>query len=90
MRTPMNAILGMADLLADSLLSEEQSAGIFMSFKKLGQTCWFLINDLLDLSKVESGHVELESIGFELRPFLEKIIDMLASRARDRGLGLTL
>ncbi len=88
MRTPMNAILGMADLLAETSLGQEQR-GYVRVFQKAGANLLVLINDLLDLSKVESGHVELESIGFELRAFLEKIIDMLVSRARDRGLDLT-
>jgi PAS domain S-box-containing protein len=89
MRTPMNAILGMADLLSETSLVEEQR-GYVRVFQKAGGNLLVLINDLLDLSKVESGHVELESIGFDLRPFLEKIVEMMVSRARERGLQLTL
>ncbi len=89
MRTPMNAILGMADLLSESPLPEEQRAYVRI-FQKAGANLLNLINDILDLSKVESGHVELESIGFDLQSFLEKIIEMMASPAQDRGLKLTL
>jgi PAS domain S-box-containing protein len=88
MRTPMNAILGMADLLSESSLGEEQRDYVHI-FQKAGASLLDLINDILDLSKVESQHFELESIGFDLRALLEKIIEMMASRARDRGLQLS-
>jgi PAS domain S-box-containing protein len=89
MRTPMNAILGMADLLSGSSLGEEQR-GYIRIFQKAGANLLELINDILDLSKVESGHLELESIGFDLGVLLEKIVEMMASRAQDRGLQLIL
>ena len=63
---------------------------MFGVFQKAGANLLDLINDILDLSKVESGHVELESIGFDLGAVLQKIIEMMASRAQDRGLRLTL
>jgi PAS domain S-box-containing protein len=89
MRTPMNAILGMADLLSESSLHDEQREYVRI-FQRAGANLLDLINDILDLSKVESGHLELESIGFDLRALLEKIIEMMASKAQDRGLQLTL
>jgi len=89
MRTPMNAILGMADLLSESSLQEEQRSYVEI-FQKAGANLLALINDILDLAKVESGHFELESIGFDLHALLEKIVEMMASRAQDRGLRLTL
>ena len=89
MRTPMNAILGMADLLSESSLLGEQREYVQV-FQRAGANLLHLINDILDLSKVESGNVELESIGFDLQDFLEKIIEMMTSRAKDRGLRLTL
>ncbi len=60
MRTPMNAILGMADLLSESSLGEEQRDYVGI-FQKAGASLLDLINNILDLSKVESGYVELES-----------------------------
>jgi len=89
MRTPMNAILGMADLLSESALHEEQR-GYVEIFQKAGANLLALINDILDLAKVESGRFELESIDFDLRALLEKMMEMMASRAQDRGLQLTL
>lgn len=89
MRTPMNAILGMADMLSESSLHDEQRDYVRV-FQKAGANLLDLINDILDLSKVESGHFELESMGFDLNVLLERVIEMMVSRARDRGLQLTL
>jgi PAS domain S-box-containing protein len=89
MRTPMNAILGMADLLSESSLHDEQR-GYVEIFQKAGASLLALINDILDLAKVESGRFELESIDFDLRALLEKIIEMMIPRAQDRGLHLNL
>jgi PAS domain S-box-containing protein len=89
MRTPMNAILGMADLLSESSLSEDQRDYVRI-FQRAGANLLELINNILDLSKVESGHFQLESIGFDLRTLLEKIIELMVPQARNRGLQLTL
>jgi CheY-like chemotaxis protein len=59
-------------------------------FQKAGANLLALINDILDLSKVESGRFELESIGFDLGALLQKIIEMMDSPAQDRGLQLIL
>ncbi len=89
MRTPMNAILGVADLLSESSLLEKQREYVCI-LQKTGANLLDLINNILDLSKVESGHFELEAIDFDLRPLLEKIIEMMDSRARNHGLQLVL
>ena len=89
MRTPMNAILGMADLLSESVLHEEQR-GYVRIFQRAGANLLDLINDILDLSKVESGNFKMEAIGFDLRALLEKTFEMMVSRAHDRGLEFNL
>jgi len=64
-RTPLNAILGMADLLAGTYLSNEQRRYVDVC-QRAGGNLLALINDILDLSKVESGHLELEHTDFDL------------------------
>jgi PAS domain S-box-containing protein len=86
-RTPMNAIIGMADLLWESPLTQEQRDYVRI-FKNAGNTLLTLLNDILDLSKVEAGQVKLEEIDFDLREIVEKAIEVLAIRAREKGLKL--
>ena len=64
-RTPMNAIMGIADLLAKTALSPEQDKYVQI-FRRAGDNLLNLINDILDLSKVEASQLELERTGFSL------------------------
>ena len=88
-RTPMNAIIGMADLLWETSLISEQREYVRI-FRKAGSQLLDLINDILDLSKVESGHLVLESIDFDLGEVLDKTLEMMAIRAHEKGLELAL
>jgi CheY-like chemotaxis protein len=88
-RTPMNAIIGMADLLWDTALISEQREYVRI-FRKAGSQLLDLINDILDLSKVESGHLTLESLDFDLGEVLDKTLEMMAIRAHEKGLELAL
>jgi two-component system sensor histidine kinase/response regulator len=88
-RTPMNAIIGMADLLWETSLTSEQREYVRI-FRKAGGQLLDLINDILDLSKVESGHLALESIDFDLGEVLDKTLEMMAIRAHEKGLELAL
>lgn len=87
LRTPMNAILGMIDLaagenlpaeVADYLQTAHDSADLLLS----------LLNEILDLSRIESGKLELEIAPFQLRPALQETIKTLSVRANEKGLRL--
>jgi len=84
-RTPMNAIIGMAELLYDTSLSREQK-GFVETLEKAGDTLLSLINDILDLSKIEAGDVELEKINFDLGELIETTCDVMSVRARKRSI----
>ena len=86
-RTPMNAIIGMADLLWDTTLTSEQRKYLRI-FRRAGASLLSLINDILDLSKVESGRLDLDSIDFDLSELIDKASEMLALRANEKGLEL--
>src|SRR6266496_2743526 len=86
-RTPLNAIIGIADLLAKTPLAPEQDKYVQI-FRRAGDNLLNLINDILDLSKVEASQLELERTGFSLNDHLEKVTEMVAGRAREKGLVL--
>ena len=84
-RTPMNGILGMLELVLDSDLPPEQKDYIRIA-NSSGQTLLSLLNSILDLSKVEAGKMELESIDFSLRETLEETTKLFAPQAQGKGL----
>jgi len=84
-RTPMNAIIGMADLLAETRLSREQRNYVDV-FKNAGENLLALIEDILDLSKIEADKLTLNHEPFDLETLLDKEIDLMATRALKKGL----
>lgn len=85
-RTPMNGIVGTASLLKDTPLDHEQRK--YVDIMQLSaESLLELINDILDLSKIESGKVEVEQIPFNLRELSEEIMDLLEYRVKEKGLG---
>lgn len=86
-RTPMNAILGMADMLWESRLNKAQRNYVKL-FKNAGDNLLLLINDILDLSKVEAGQLALENIDFELENLFEEIGSTFALRAQAKNIDL--
>jgi signal transduction histidine kinase/DNA-binding response OmpR family regulator len=86
-RTPMNAIIGMADLLLETTLTDEQR-NFVNRFSRAANALLGLINDILDLSKIESGHMKLEEIPFDLRELVETSGELMAVRAQAKSLEL--
>jgi PAS domain S-box-containing protein len=84
-RTPMNAILGMADLMGENKLNSEQRRYLD-TISSNGNALLELINSILDLAKVESGRLSLESVEFDLFDVTERAADTLAVRAHEKGL----
>lgn len=88
-RTPMNAIIGFTDLLAQSNLDPVQSMYI-NNVQIAGDNLLTLINDILDLSKIESGHLSIETHPFNLKNTLKHIYDLLKVRAVDKDIEFNL
>jgi signal transduction histidine kinase/ActR/RegA family two-component response regulator len=86
-RTPMNAILGMADILWETELSEDQARYVDV-FRTAGEGLLEILDDILDLSKIEAGHLSLETTWFQLADVLDRICDVVRDKAEEKGLGL--
>jgi len=86
-RTPMTAIIGMADLLQETPLNEEQSQYVQV-FRSAGESLLEIINDILDVSKVEAGHLELEVTDFDVNELVERTGEIMAIRAHEKGIEL--
>jgi len=84
-RSPMNGIMNVMELLLKSKLDNEQSKYVKMA-KLAGTSLLCLINDILDLSKIEAGQLSLDYINFDLRELLENISDIYAIEANKKGL----
>jgi signal transduction histidine kinase/DNA-binding response OmpR family regulator len=86
-RTPMNGVIGMTDLLLDAELSAEQRE-FAETIRSSGEALLEIINDVLDLSKIEAGGLDIEAIEFDLRTTVEGTLDLIAVKAGDRDLEL--
>jgi signal transduction histidine kinase/CheY-like chemotaxis protein len=86
-RTPMNGVIGMTSLLSNTELNEEQQEFV-ETIRLSGETLLSLINDILDLSKIESGKLELEEAPIGIAKMVEETYDLLSVKANEKGLDL--
>lgn len=88
-RTPLNVIIGMADLLEDAPLQEHQRHYLEIS-RKAGDNLLNIINDILDISKIESGLITLEKCALDLPEIVTEVFEMFSSKAQAKNVQLKL
>ncbi|QQS06696.1 MAG: response regulator [Fibrobacterota bacterium] len=86
-RTPLNGVVGMLQLLADTALDSEQTQ-YADSARSCAHSLIELVNDILDLSKIEAGKVDIESIPYDLKELVGEVVSMLGVSARSKGVVL--
>jgi PAS domain S-box-containing protein len=88
-RTPMNGIIGMTELALGTDLTEEQRSYL-NAVQISAEALLGLINDILDFSKIEAGRMTLETVSFDLGQTMDHLADIMAQRAAEKGLELTM
>jgi two-component system, sensor histidine kinase and response regulator len=88
-REPMNAVIGMTRVLLETPLSDEQREYVD-TVHEAGQALLTIINDILDLSRMEAGRLDLDSVAFDLRALLDRTMTIVEPRARQKGVALLL
>ena len=88
-RTPMNAIMGMTDLLLEGSMAPDQYK-MLRTISKSATSLMSILNDILDVSKLESGHMQLERISFDMRELAHDVVELMRANADRKNLGLDL
>jgi signal transduction histidine kinase len=86
LRTPLNAILGFAQILKRDKSLDERNRFAVTTIESSGSHLLALINDMLDLSRIEAGHLELYPSAVELAPFVRSVVDMVRVKADEKNL----
>ncbi|MFS4459201.1 ATP-binding protein [Bdellovibrio sp. HCB2-146] len=88
-RTPLNSIIGITDTLAETPLDHQQASFVEI-LQRANHQLMTIINDILDLSKVEAGEIEMKPLPFEMQKVLDDLNAVLGFRAKEKGLDLQL
>jgi signal transduction histidine kinase len=90
LRTPLNAVIGFSEVLAEKMFGDvnDKQAEYLQDILESGRHLLSLINDILDLSKIEAGHMELEPADFDLPSAIENALILVRERATRRGITL--
>jgi signal transduction histidine kinase/CheY-like chemotaxis protein len=88
-RTPLNGVLGMASALARTKMDERQQR-LLAVIQESGDTLLALLNDVLDLAKIEAGKLEIEAIDFNVRDIVNSAEAIFSTRAHDKGLSFSV
>ena len=86
-RTPLNAVVGVSRLLGETDLNPDQQKYL-RTINSSAQNILFLVNDVLDLSKIESGTIELESVDFSVQDIIKELINSLGFKLREKNVSL--
>lgn len=89
-RTPLGAILGYSGLLKDSTLSGKERDQFIDTINRNGQSLTRIIDDILDLAKVEAGRLEVEEIDFSLLNLMNEVVDLFKEKTKLKGISLSL
>src|SRR6266852_6341268 len=89
MRTPLSGIIGLTEMVLESDLTDEQHENL-NTIRISAESLLLVLNDILDLSKIEAGRLDVESIGFWLRPMLRDLVKLLEVRAAAKQLHVEL
>ncbi|WP_134764493.1 hybrid sensor histidine kinase/response regulator [Nocardioides sp. 1609] len=88
-RTPLNGVIGLSELLRRTELTDHQQR-LAEGVDQAGRTLLALVNDILDLSKIEAGRLDLEEVDFDPRTIVEQSAGLVADAAREKGLELVV
>jgi len=89
-RTPMTAILGFSELLLEGEPSEEDRRRHLLTIRRNGEHLLSIINDILDLSKIESGRLEVEAMPVRVRSLVDEVVALFGPRAEAKGISLSV
>jgi len=87
-RTPMNGVIGMVDLLSQTQLNPEQM-NFVQTIKRSSETLLTILNDILDLSKIEAGKMKIQSHVTEVKSIFEKVLNLFSQQAKQKSIDLS-